>query len=210
MRIITTIILGCFFTLCLHAQSRLSEAQQEQIIEKIDQAASTMSSLQCDFTQVKTMKMLSKKMTSEGVMYFKRSNKLRWEFKSPYTYTFVMNGDKVNMKSSKSSQNIDVKRNKIFGQITDIIISCITGDGLRNDSYFNLEMYQLNDSYFVRLYPKKKELKQIYKVVELFFNPELTMVSSVRMEEKTGDETLIRMNNTKINAPIDENVFVVD
>lgn len=210
MKTLMAMILACLFSANIYAQTKLTETQQEQIIAKIDKAASKMTSLQCEFTQTKTMKMLSKNMESEGVMYFKRMNKLRWEFKSPYTYTFVMNGDKVSMKSSKSAQNIDVKRNKIFRQITDIIINCITGEGLKNDNYFQLEMYESNNQYFARLYPKKKELKQIYKSVELHFNPELTMVSSVKMEEKTGDVTLIKMNNTKMNVPINENLFVVN
>lgn len=210
MKTLMAMILACLFSANIYAQTKLTETQQEQIIAKIDKAASKMTSLQCEFTQTKTMKMLSKNMESEGVMYFKRMNKLRWEFKAPYTYTFVMNGDKVSMKSAKSAQNVDVKRNKIFRQITDIIVNCITGEGLMNDNYFQLEMYESNNLYFARLYPRKKELKQIYKCVELHFNPELTMVSSVKMEEKTGDVTLIKMINTKLNVPINENLFAVN
>lgn len=204
------IILACLVTFTLSAQTKLTKAKQDQIITKIDKSASKMQSLQCNFTQIKTMKMLSKQMKSEGMMYFKRTNKLRWEFRSPYTYSFIMNGDKVKMKSSKSTQNIDIKRNKIFRQITDIIVNCITGEGLKNESYFTLEMYEHNNSYYARLYPKKKELKQMYKAVELYFNPELTMVTSVKMEEKTGDVTLIKMNNTKVNSAIDEKMFSVN
>lgn len=210
MKKIIVIILATLFTMGISAQTKLTKAKQDQIISKIDKAAAKMQTLQCSFTQTKTMKMLSKQMKSEGMMYFKRTNKLRWEFKSPYTYTFVMNGSKVSMKSSKSTQNIDINRNKIFRQITDIIVNCITGEGLKNEAYFTLEMYEQNKTYYARLYPKKKELKQMYKAVELYFNPELTMVTSVKMEEKTGDVTLIKMNNTKLNAAIDEKLFTVN
>lgn len=197
-------------SLCTFAQTKLGDAKKNDIISKVDKAASTMQSLQCEFTQTKTMKMLSKQMVSNGMMYFRRSNKLRWEFTAPNAFTFVMNGDKVSMKSSKSTQQIDVKRNKIFRQITDIIINCITGEGLKNSSYFDLEMYEGKEGYYARLYPKKKELKQMYKAVELHFTPDLTTVSMVRMEEKSGDITLIKMNNTKINTTIDEKMFATN
>lgn len=203
------ILLSCLLSLGLSAQTKLSDAQRDQVIAKIDKASSKMTSMQCDFTQTKTMKMLSKKMESTGVMYFKRPDKLRWEFKSPYTYIFAMNGDKVSMKSSKSTQNIDVKQNKMFRQITDIIINCITGEGMKNQSYFQMEMYQQDGAYFARLIPKRKELKQMYKTIELYFNPEFTNVASVRMEEKTGDVTVIKMSNTKQNITINESLFTV-
>ena len=75
---------------------------------------------------------------------------------------------------------------------------------------FTVEMYQADKKYFARLYPKKKELKQIYSVIEIYFNPELTMVSTVKMQEKTGDVTTVNLINIKTNQPINEKVFSAD
>ena len=80
------------------SQTKLTAEQQKQFIEKIDKAAQTMTSMQCDFSQTKSMKLLSKEMQSKGIMYFKQPDKLRWQYTSPYDYTFIMNGDKVTMK----------------------------------------------------------------------------------------------------------------
>ena len=56
---------------------------------------------------------------------------------------------------------------------------------------------------------KLMELKQLYEYIELHFNPALTMVSSVKMAEKTGDVTVVRLSNTKFGATIDEKMFAV-
>jgi outer membrane lipoprotein carrier protein len=143
-------------------------------------------------------------------MYFKQPDKLRWQYTSPYDYTFIMNGDKVRIKSTKSTQDINVQGNKIFRQITNIILNTVTGGGLKSASDFTVEVYQSDKGYFAKLYPKKKEVKQIYNVIEIYFNASLTMVSSVRMIEKTGDETLVNLNNLKANASINEKMFSVD
>ena len=121
-----------------------------------------------------------------------------------------MNGDKVRIKSTKSTQDINVQGNKIFRQITNIILNTVTGGGLKSASDFTVEVYQSDKGYFAKLYPKKKEVKQIYNVIEIYFNASLTMVSSVRMIEKTGDETLVNLNNLKANASINEKMFSVD
>lgn len=194
-------------SLNLMAQSKLSDAERQQIITKIDLAAKKMQSMQCDFTQTKRMKLLKRDMQSCGVMYFKRPDKLRWQYTSPYDYIFTMNGNQVQLKSTRSTQNINVQQNKMFRQITSIILSSITGSSLKSNADFTVELYRKDKSYFARLYPKKKEIKQIYQSIEIHFNPALTMVTTVHMLEKTGDETIVRLNNTKTNTTINENLF---
>ena len=209
------ILLSCllvFLSPCLPmiAQTKLTAEQQKQIVEKIDKASSAMKTMQCDFTQTKRMKLLSKEMQSKGVMYFKRPDKLRWQYTSPYDYTFIMNGDKVQIKSMKSTKNIDVQQNKMFRQITNIIMSSITGGTLRTSADFTVELWQQDKSYFVKLYPKKKELKQLYQYLEIWFDPELTKVSTVKMMEKTGDMTVVNLLNTKYGVTINEKLFATD
>ena len=209
------ILLSCllvFLSPCLPmmGQTKLTAEQQKQIVEKIDKASSAMKTMQCDFTQTKRMKMLSKDMQSKGVMYFKRPDKLRWQYTSPYDYTFIMNGDKVQIKSMKSTKIIDVQQNKMFRQITNIILSSITGGTLRTSADFTVELWQQDKSYFVKLYPKKKELKQLYQYLEIWFDPALTKVSTVKMMEKTGDMTIVNLLNTKYGVTINEKMFATD
>ena len=204
------ILLAMMTSWPLLGQTKLTAEQQKQIIEKIDQTASAMKGMQCDFVQTKRMKLLSKEMQSKGVMYFKRPNKLRWQYTAPYDYTFILNGDKVQIKSSKSTKNIDVQGNKMFRQITNIILNSVTGGSLKSSSDFTVEVYKKDNTYFAKLFPKKKELKQLYQVIEIYFDSALTMVNSVRMVEKTGDETRVNLINTKLNIAVDEKMFAVN
>lgn len=204
------ILLAMMFSWPLLGQTKLTAEQQKQIIGKIDQTASAMKGMQCDFVQTKRMKLLSKEMQSKGVMYFKRPNKLRWQYTAPYDYTFILNGDKVQIKSSKSTKNIDVQGNKMFRQITNIILNSVTGGSLKSSSDFTVEVYKKDNTYFAKLFPKKKELKQLYQVIEIYFDSALTMVNSVRMVEKTGDETRVNLINTKLNIAVDEKMFAVN
>ena len=121
-----------------------------------------------------------------------------------------MNGDKVQIKSVKSTQNIDVQGNKIFRQITSIILNSVTGGCLRSSADFNVELYKQGDTHFAKLYPKKKELKQLYQYLEIWFDPALTMVNSVKMVEKTGDVTVVKLLNTKFGVKIDEKQFKIN
>ncbi|MBR4801587.1 MAG: outer membrane lipoprotein carrier protein LolA [Bacteroidales bacterium] len=196
----------------IHAvgQTRLSADEQDRVLSAIDRSASEMKCMQCDFTQTKTMKMLSRDMQSKGVMYFRSPDKLRWQYNSPYKYVFILSDGKIHLESSSSVQNIDVKENKIFRQIAGIMLGTITGGGLKGSADFNVEMYKDGSAYFARLYPKKKEVKQIYDFIEIWFNPSLTMVSSVKMVEKTSDVTVVKLLNVNANGSFDDKVFVAN
>ena len=203
-------MLTTILTLQAWGQTKLTSQQQQQILDRIEKSSSATTSMQCEFTQTKRMKLLKKEMTSKGVMYFKKNDKLRWQYTSPYDYIFILNGDKVRIKSAKSTKDIDVQKNKMFRQITGIILNSITGGGLKKTSDFQVELYKSDKHYFAKLYPKKKELKQIYQTIEIHFNPTLTMVDSVVMLEKTGDSTLVKLTGVKTNVSINEKMFATD
>ena len=204
------ILLTCLSALYVMGQTKLTSEQEKQVLAKMDQSSNALRSLQCDFLQSKRMKILSKEMQSKGILYFKKPDKIRWQYTSPYDYTFIMNGDKVQIKSAKSTKNIDIQGNKIFRQITTIILNTVTGGGIMNSADFNVELYKSGDIYFAKMLPKKKEVKQVYSSIEVYFNSALTMVETIKMVEKSGEYTVVKLVAPKINATINESVFKVN
>ena len=78
------IILTCLSVLSVKGQTRLTSEQEKQVMAKMDQSSKALHSLQCDFIQTKRMKILSKEMQSKGVLYFKKPDKIRWQYTTPY------------------------------------------------------------------------------------------------------------------------------
>lgn len=204
------ILLICLSALSAMGQTKLTSEQEKQVLAKMDQSSNALRSLQCDFVQSKRMKILSKEMQSKGILYFKKPDKIRWQYMKPYDYTFIMNGDKVQLKSAKSTKNIDIQGNKIFRQISTIILNTVTGGGIKNSSDFNVELYKSGDVYFAKMLPKKKEVKQVYSSIEVYFNSALTMVETIKMIEKSGEYTTVKLVAPKLNATINESVFKVN
>ena len=203
-------ILAFFSVLSVTGQTKLTKEQEKDVLEKMEKSSNALHSLQCDFVQSKRMKILNKDMISKGVLYFKKPDKIRWQYTTPYDYTFIMNGDKVQIKSTKSTKNIDIQGNKIFRQVTSIILNTITGGGLKNSPDFDVELFKLNDVFFAKMRPKKREVMQVYSSIEVYFNASLTMVESIKMIEKSGEYTVVKLISPKVNNPINENVFKVN
>lgn len=185
-------------------------ASQKQTIQRISDAAARMQTMQGDFTQTKHMKMLGDKMTSKGRMYYRQSDKLRWEYTSPYTYTFIMNGGKVLLRKGDRKDVVDVRQNKMFREIAQIILNSVVGKCLTNDKDFKVSLAEGKSSYTATLLPQRKNLKQMYQKIVLQFNRQTLMVEQVTMHERNGDYTEIDMRGMKRNAAVANSVFNID
>jgi outer membrane lipoprotein carrier protein len=153
---------------------------------------------------------MNDKLVSKGKMFYKQSSQLRWQYVSPYAYTFIINGNKVMMQSSTKRNVIDVKSSRLFKSITQIMMNSVTGKSLSNSSDFKVRMFTGDGEWMAELTPVKKEMKQMFKVIKLYFNVKRGIVSTVEMVEKSGDNTVIELNNVQINKPVNESYFSVD
>ena len=50
----------------------------------------------------------------------------------------------------------------------------------------------------------------MYAAIEVYFNPTLTMVESIKMIEKSGEYTTVKLLSPKVNTTINESVFKVN
>ena len=200
------ILLFVFVSVHLSLMAQQSEAQ---IRQAITQAVSTMKTMQCDFTQTKHLKMLNDKMTSKGRMYYQQTNRLRWEYTSPYSYTFILNDDKVLLKNAQRNDVIDVNKNKLFREIARIMMNSVVGTSLTDDKSFKSTIATNGSEWTASLLPQRKDLKQLFQKIILHFNRTNAMVKQVELIERNGDKTVIELNNIKTNEKISADMFTI-
>lgn len=196
----------CLFLLNLSAQ-KVDEAKVKQ---QINAVASKMKTMQCDFVQTKYLKMLNDKMVSRGKMYYQQSNKLRWEYTSPYTYTFVLNGSRVLISKGKRNDVINVNQSKFFKEIARIMMNSVVGKCLTDSKDFKVSLAGSSAEYVATLYPQQKQMKQMFQKIILHFNKQKSTVFKVELIEKKGDRTIIELKNVKNNVPINAKVFGIN
>lgn len=205
-RVLFFLMALCLCLLNLSAQ-KVNEAKVKQ---QINAVASKMKTMQCDFVQTKYLKMLNDKMVSRGKMYYQQSNKLRWEYTYPYTYTFVLNGSRVLISKGKRNDVINVNQSKFFKEIARIMMNSVVGKCLTDSKDFKVSLIWASAEYVATLYPQQKQMKQMFQKIILHFNKQNSTVSKVELIEKKGDRTIIELKNVKSNAPINAKVFGIN
>jgi len=196
----------CLTPLFAMAQS----ANEQKIIQKISKAAQSMTSMQCDFVQTKHLKLLNDDMVSNGKMYYQQSSKLRWEYTSPYTYTFILNDSKVLLKKGNRNDVIDVNQNKMFKEIARMMMNSVVGKCLTDTKDFKVSVVESGDEYVATLLPQKKDMKQMFSKIILHVGKQQLTINKVEMQEKKGDNTVIVLKNVQLNKKINASVFAID
>ena len=199
------------FTLSLSPFLSIAQTPlQSEMIKQINDASAQMHSLECDFVQTKFLNILDDKMVSKGKMYYQQADKLRWEYITPYTYTFILNDNQVLLKNDNRSDIIDVNQNKIFKEIARMMMNSIVGNCLSDEKAFKTTVEVVGNDWVANLIPLKRDMKQMWNRLVLHINPDLKVVYKVEMHEPSGDYTVIDLINIKTNNSINAKVFDIN
>jgi outer membrane lipoprotein-sorting protein len=178
---------------------------------KTDFAAASLktNAIKADFVQEKNLSMLSEKITSKGKFWYKKESRVRMEYSSPYQYLMILNKDKVYVKDGQKENKISTKSNKMFQQINKIMIDCMQGTALNNTDFKTLVFENKNTS-LVALTPVAKGLKDLFKVINVIVDKKDFSVTSIEMQELSGDNTIIRFTNKELNAALADSLFTIN
>lgn len=204
------LITAIWSVLTAAAQKPAGAGESKKMIEQVCAAAGKMQTLQCDFRQEKRLSLLETNMVSTGKMYYKGGKALKWEYVSPYAYTFLLNGDKVMLGSQGKTDVIQVNSSKTFKQIARIMMHSITGKCLSDTEDFHVTMLVEGNEWIAELIPRQKELAQLFTRIRLHIDPKSQTATEVELTEKSGDLTRITMTNIKKNTPLDDALFHID
>lgn len=178
------------------------------IQKKVAAKASDITSIQSDFIQEKHLSVLSQPITSKGNFTYKKENKLRWEYTTPFTYLVILNNGKILMKDENKESKFDMGSSKMFQEINNLIVNSVQGK-ISESKDFNVTYFQDPDYYLVVMEPLSGEVKEFFSAIYIYFEKKSLSVGKIDMKEASGDNTLIKFLNHRYNAAIPDEKFSI-
>jgi outer membrane lipoprotein-sorting protein len=176
--------------------------------QQFAEVAEKTNSIKSDFTQEKSLSMLSEKITSKGKFWYRKTNMLRMEYTQPFNYLMILNKDNVYIKDGQKENKVSTRSNKVFKQINKIVVDCIQGTAL-NSGDFKSAVYENKGTYLVSLSPVNKQLSEFFKTIEITVDKKDYSVNTIEMLEGSGDSTTLHFTNKEINANIPDALFAI-
>lgn len=193
MKRITLIIIAQVASISCFAQSN------DEIMAKLTQAAASMKSMQCNFTQNKTMSMLAEPTVSKGRMCYVSPDKMKWEYTDPYPFAIKVDGEKMTKIADGKEEILDTK-NRMYQGMMKIIMSSATGKNLFDKSTFDVTISSDGNFWRADMKPKKSDMKRMFSTMTFYFEKKRDIINKVVLTEANGDNTTIQFTDIILNA----------
>lgn len=205
MRIIKIFIF--FISLNMMAQNGvLNNAEEDAFKTRVIEKANGINSFSAEFMQTKHMKVMDENPESQGKVYYKSPDLLKWEYLRPYDYQILFRDSKLYIMEEGQMSEVDLSSNKLFEKMGELVAGSVNGKILQADKDFSITYHRDDNQIKARIIPKDKSLSGMFKEIWVNFNKD-HLINSVRLIDPSGDYTEIFMKNIKINQPIPPSVF---
>lgn len=182
---------------------------------KMQKAASTVTSIQSDFSQEKYMAVMANSMKSSGKFYYEKSDKVKLEYLVPFKQNLIMNGDKLMMEMNGKKNVLNAAANPMANELKKVISACMSGDISNMGANYNLEFFQDGEFYMIKITPKSADIQKFAQQVDLYLDAKdfsvvkMKMIEPLKKGQKKNDYTLYSFSNKKMNTKIPATVFAV-
>ncbi|MEJ7644382.1 MAG: outer membrane lipoprotein carrier protein LolA [Chryseolinea sp.] len=176
--------------------------------ERFQKESAKVETIESSFKQNKILLALTEEISATGRFWFKRTDRVKIEYKKPFTYTMVLNGDKMLVRDGQKEGQINVRSNKLFQQVNRIMIDCVQGTILQSKD-FDSRVFENEKMFLLELTPKAKALREFFQTIILTVDKKDYSANAIEMNEPSGDKTTISFLNKKINGAIDDAVFAL-
>ncbi len=166
-------------------------------------------SIESDFVQLKTMKILKDAVKSKGFFCFKNGPMIRWEYTEPFRYLIIINNGKMFVRDGEKNNSYDFTASESFKKLSAILGGIVKGDVLSDKNDFSCRFLENNVTYKLILTPLAGDVKDYFRDFVLVFDKKMFSVSHVQMNEVSGDVTDIWFNNRKINSGVSDELFII-
>jgi len=176
--------------------------------QQLAKSTSGLQSLQSDFAQTKHMALLSDKIISKGVFYYRKEDKVRIEYTSPFRYLLVMNAGQILVKDEQKSTRINARTSKVMQSVNRVMIDCMRGSVFSNPD-FNVSAYENAGSYLLAMSPANASMKGMFSQIEVYLSKGSLDVDRLNMTEQGGDNTQMDFKNSRRNLTLSDALFKV-
>ena len=209
----TLILFICFFfsqavlsqdsTQASDLKPNVSNLSPDDIIKKV-KTRYAVSGFSANFFQVSTIKAMKITDTAYGRAFFRRPDKMRWEYEKPARQTIITDGNILWVYRPDDNQVMVGKAPSFFGDgkgfsfLSDIKL-------IQNKFSIMLEKKAESDYHVLKLLPREKIFD--VSVIYLSVSKKTFDVVKIVTYNSYGDETQIELSDIQFKQKLDDSLF---
>lgn len=176
---------------------------------KLLAASAATESIESSFTQVKFLDVLNESIVSKGTFYFKKTDKICLDYRSPMAYLMVINGHKIKIVADGKKSLMNLKSNQMMNEVQTMMTACMVGDLSKMSANYQLQYFEDATHYLIKIKPLSKAVQAYIKQIQIKLNKKEMSVDTLRISETATNYTEYTFSNKKFNTLKDDQRFNV-
>ncbi|MBU0477903.1 outer membrane lipoprotein carrier protein LolA [bacterium] len=209
MNKITIILIAlCMSLVSLNAYT---EQSVEDVLSRLEVKMSEIKTLQTDFVQEKKLAIFDREIILKGKIFLKKPDLFAWHTEEPTRYSMVIRDDIISQwdEDIDQVQKVSMKDNPAFQTVVGQMRKWLSGIYMPLLEEYNITVLGQNPV-SLKFTPRENTMAyNIINYVRIVFREDERYIHEIYINEKTGDSTLLRFNDTMLNTPIDDAAWEV-
>jgi outer membrane lipoprotein carrier protein len=205
MKLISSLFFLFLLSNHLIAQEYTKIADPKSCKAALEKQHQETESIKADFTETATSALLTAAQKASGKMWYKRSDKIRWEKTSPESHIILINGKTVKMKD-KGKEVTNASAKMVAKKIQQLMVQMMTGEFL-NEKEFKIAYFENKSNYKLVLTPKSDKMKRYVAEITLIFDKKELTIKQMTMAQDETSKLDYKFSNTELNTTIADSKF---
>lgn len=191
------LLLACYSTAAQDVKAEFEKALADKSV--------AIETIMCDFTQVRSMAVLTQEVSKEGKFTYVRPGNILLAFDDG-DYIKLTESD-FTMRNAGNVMDVKVTSNPMLRELKKILSACMTGDLKSMASGFSINVIDLQDFYEVTLLPVKGRGAAKMKSVKMNFDKQDMSLIMLMLEEPSGDSIRYEFTDKEFNKEVPAGTF---
>jgi outer membrane lipoprotein carrier protein len=180
------------------------------LIRRVSQVQASLATLDANFEQVRTSRLLAAPSLSKGRFYYKAPESVRWEYDTPRPMTVLITGGVAltYRPAEKRAERIEVGRAQ--RRIFRFLSAAEPLEKLMQYFSFTFHDPLVEGNYTLELKPTAHTLKKRLRSVRIEIERDSYLPVRVAYTETDGDSTEYSFSDIKLNPPQPPDLFSLD
>lgn len=205
MKLISSLFILFALSTQLSAQEYTKIADSKACKAALEKQHKETESIKADFSETATSALLTTAQKATGKMWYKKSDKIRWEKTSPESHIILINGKTVKMKD-KGKEVTNASAKMVAKKIQQLMVQMMTGEFL-NEKDFKIVYFESKSNYKLVLTPKNDKMKRYVAEISLIFDKKELIIKQLTMSQDESSKLDYKFSNTELNTSIADSKF---
>jgi len=196
-----------WFAQAQEAPSQVSQDALDQKLVRIEQKMANIKSLHCRFIQEKKLAIFDQTLIIRGEIFMQDPGSFAWHVHEPLRYRMTIRDQQLQQWDEDTGrvQEISLKRNPAIQTALTQMQAWFSGQYAALKTEYEIFLVGSDTLRFVPM--EKTIVAGVIDDVEVSFLEDESYISSIVINESSGDQTALLFEDTKLNSSLPSGVF---